>query len=133
MEAGLAFDAAVQQVARHAGGPLGEELLRVLKEIQLGKSRSDALRDFGERTTVPELRSFILAVIQADVFGISIAKVLHHQAAEMRMKRRQRAEEKAQKLQVKILMPLLSCIFPALFVVLLGPAAINIYQSFISK
>lgn len=133
VEAGLAFDAAVSRVARQAGGPLGEELFRVLQEMQLGANRGDALRGLGDRTSVQELKSFVLAMIQADVFGISISKVLHQQAAEMRVKRRQRAEEKAQKLQVKIIFPLILCIFPALFVVLLGPAALTIYDAMVSK
>jgi len=130
VEAGLGFDAAMARVARQAGGPLGEELHRVLQEMQIGKSRADALRDLGERTTIPELKSFVLAMIQADIFGISIAKVLHVQANEMRVKRRQRAEEKAQKVPVKIVFPLLTCIFPSLFVILLGPAMISIYNAF---
>ena len=99
VEAGLGFDAALARVARQEGGPLGEELHRVLQEMQLGKSRADALRDLGDRTSIPEFKSFVLAMIQADIFGISIAKVLHVQAAEMRTKRRQRAEEQAQKQQ----------------------------------
>lgn len=130
VEAGLGFDAAMSRVSKQAGGPLGEEFYRVLQEMQLGKSRSDALRDLGDRTTIPELKSFVLAMVQADIFGISIAKVLHVQANEMRLKRRQRAEEKAQKVPVKIVFPLLFCIFPALFLVLLGPAAIAIYKAF---
>jgi tight adherence protein C len=130
VEAGLGFDAAVARVARQAGGPLGEELHRVLQEMQIGKSRSDALRDLGDRSTVPELKSFVLAMVQADVFGISISKVLHVQAHEMRVKRRQRAEEKAQKVPVKIVFPLIFNIFPSLFVVLLGPAIITIRQAF---
>ena len=130
VEAGLGFDAALARVARQEGGPLGEELHRVLQEMQLGKSRADSLRDLSERTNIPEFKSFVLAMIQADIFGISIAKVLHVQAAEMRLKRRQRAEEQAQKVPVKIVFPLLTCIFPSLFVVLLGPAMISIYNAF---
>lgn len=133
VEAGLGFDAAVARVARQEGGPLGEELHRVLQEMQIGKSRSEALRDLGDRSTVQELKSFVMAMIQADIFGISIGKVLHVQAAEMRIKRRQRAEEQAQKVPVKILFPLILCIFPALFVVLLGPAAITIYENIIKR
>lgn len=133
VEAGLAFDAAVARVARRAGGPMGEEFHRVLQEMQIGKARAEALRDLGERTTVDELKSFVLSMIQADVFGISIARVLQQQAHEMRVKRRQRAEERAQKLQVKIIMPLILCIFPSLFVVLLGPAALTIYDSLINR
>lgn len=131
VEAGLGFDAALARVARQAGGPLGQEFHRVLQEMQIGKARGDALRDFGERSTIQELKSFVLAMIQADIFGISIAKVLHVQANEMRIKRRQRAEEAAQKVPVKIIFPLILCIFPALFVVLLGPAAIQIYENII--
>ena len=133
VEAGLGFDAAVARVAKQEGGPLGEELHRVLQEMQLGKGRSEALRDLGERSTVQELKSFVMAMIQADIFGISIGKVLHVQAAEMRIKRRQRAEEQAQKVPVKILFPLILCIFPSLFVVLLGPAAITIYENIIKR
>jgi len=129
VEAGLGFDAALARVSRESGGPLGQELTRVLQEMQLGVSRSDALRGFSDRSTVAEVKSFVLSMVQADIFGISIAKVLQVQAKEMRVKRRQRAEERAQKLPVKILFPLLLCIFPALFVILLGPAAIRIYES----
>jgi tight adherence protein C len=129
VEAGLGFDAAMARVARQSGGPLGEEMHRVLQEMQIGKTRSDALRDLGERTSIPELKGFVLAMIQADIFGISIAKVLQVQAREMRIKRRQRAEEQAQKVPVKIVFPLILCIFPSLFIVLLGPAMITIYQN----
>lgn len=131
VEAGLAFDAAVDRVARQEGGPLGEELHRVLQEMRIGKTRSEALRDMSERSTIPELKTFVLAMVQADIFGISVADVLRVQAREMRIKRRQRAEETAQKIPVKIIFPLIFCIFPALFVVLLGPAAIQIYRALI--
>lgn len=131
--AGLGFDAALERVAREMGGPLGEEVQRVVKEMQLGKSRAEALRDFGERSSVEELKSFVLAMIQADVFGISVSRVLTVQARELRTKRRQRAEEQAQKLPVKIIFPLILCIFPALFVVLLGPAAMSIYDNIIAR
>ncbi|MBW3620980.1 MAG: type II secretion system F family protein, partial [Actinobacteria bacterium] len=126
VEAGLGFDAAVQRVSRQIEGPLGQEFHRVVQEMQLGKSRADALRDLSERTTVPELRSFVLAMVQADIFGIPIAHVLKVQADELRMKRRQRAEEKAQKIPVKILGPLLIGIFPALMITIIGPGAIQI-------
>lgn len=131
--AGLGFDAALERVAREMGGPLGEELIRVVQEIRLGKGRSDALRDLASRSSVDELRSFVLAMVQADIFGISVSRVLGVQAKELRIKRRQRAEEQAQKLPVKILFPLLFCIFPALFVVILGPAAIRIYDTLIAS
>jgi tight adherence protein C len=133
VEAGLGFDAAMARVARQAGGPLGEEMHRVLQEMQIGKTRADALRDLGDRTSIPELKGFVLAMIQADIFGISVSKVLQVQAREMRIKRRQRAEEQAQKVPVKIVFPLILCIFPSLFIVLLGPAAITIYQNILKK
>ena len=133
VEAGLGFDAAVARVARQAGGPLGEELHRVLQEMQIGKSRSDALRDMADRTSITELKSFVLAMVQADIFGISVAKVLQVQAKEMRLKRRQRAEEQAQKVPVKIVFPLILCIFPSLFIVLLGPAVITIYENILGN
>lgn len=132
VEAGLSFDAALVRVARNMRGPLGEELYRVVQEIQLGKSRSEALRDLGERTNVDDLRSFVLAMVQAEVFGIPIANVLKIQAGEIRLRKRQRAEEEAQKLPVKIVFPLILGIFPAIFVVLLGPAAIQIYNALLS-
>ena len=133
VEAGLGFDAAVKRVAGQARGPLGEELHRVLQEMQIGKPRAQALRSLADRTSVPELQSFVLAMVQADSFGIAIGQVLHVQAREMRLKRRQRAEERAQKIPVKILMPLLGCVFPSLFVVILGPAGIQIYRSMLSN
>lgn len=128
VEAGLGFDAAISRVSRQVGGPLGEELHRMVQEMQLGKNRADAFRDLADRSPAPELKSFALAMVQADVFGISVGKVLQVQSVEMRLKRRQLAEERAQKIPVKIIFPLLLCIFPALFVVLLGPAAITIYE-----
>ena len=130
VEAGLGFDAAVERVSKRMGGPLGEELYRVVQEMRLGKSRAEALRDLGDRSNVPELRSFVLAMVQADIFGIAIGQVLKVQAREMRIKRRQRAEEQAQKIPVKIVVPLIFCIFPALFVVILGPAVITIIEQF---
>ena len=133
VEAGLGFDAAVARVARQGGGPLGEELHRMLQEMQIGKARSEALRDLADRSTLPELKSFVLAMVQADVFGISIGKVLHVQAQELRLRRRQRAEEKAQKIPVKIVFPLITCVFPALFVVILGPAIITISHSILGR
>lgn len=129
VEAGLGFDAAIARVSREVAGPLGREFHRVVQELQLGRTRTDAFRDLAERSTIPELKSFVLSMVQADIFGISVAKVLQVQAHEMRVKRRQRAEEKAQKIPVKLVFPLIFCIFPALFVILLGPAAIRIYQN----
>ncbi len=130
VEAGLAFDAAVTQVARNTTGPLADEFYRVLQEIQLGRSRAQALEQMAERVDVDELRTFVSAIVQADSLGIPIAQVLRIQAKEMRIKRSQRAEEAAQKVPVKILFPLIFCILPALFVVVIGPAAVSIYHSF---
>lgn len=130
VEAGLGFDAALSRVARNQEGPMAEECARVLQEMQVGKSRAEALRALGERTDVSELRSFVSAIIQSSELGISIGGVLREQAKEMRIRRRQRAEEKAQKLQVKILLPLITCLLPAIFIVVLGPAVINIVGFF---
>jgi tight adherence protein C len=133
VEAGLAFDAALSQVARNTEGPLAEEFFRVLQEMQIGLGRGEAMRALGERSDLPELKGFVTAMVQADSFGIPIANVLRVQAKELRVKRSQRAEELAQKVPVKILFPLIFCILPALFVVILGPAAITIYQSFVGR
>lgn len=124
VEAGLAFDAAVSRVARDTHGPLAQEFVRTLQEMQIGVSRGEAMRAMAERTTMKDLKSFCLAMVQADSFGIPIARVLRVQAQEMRVKRRQRAEEKAQKLPVKILFPLIFFILPCLFIVILGPAVL---------
>jgi tight adherence protein C len=129
VEAGLAFDAALSHVARNTTGPLAEEFFRVLQEMQIGLGRSEAMRALTDRTDLPELRGFVTSMVQADTFGIPIANVLRVQSKEMRVKRSQRAEELAQKVPVKILFPLIFCILPALFVVILGPAAIRIIDS----
>lgn len=126
VEAGLGFDAALAQVARNTAGPLAQECARVLQEMQIGKSRNEALRALTTRTTVPELRAFVSALAQAGELGVPIAAVLREQAREMRVRRRQRAEEQAQKVPVKILFPLIACLFPAMFVIIIGPGAISI-------
>lgn len=130
VESGLGFDAALAQVARNTEGPLSNEFARVLQEMQIGLGRGSALRALGERTHVPELRGFVSSMVQADALGIPIAQVLRVQAQEIRVKRRQRAEEQAQKVAVKILIPLIFCILPTLFIAVLGPAAIGIFESF---
>jgi tight adherence protein C len=130
VEAGLGFDAALSQVARNTEGPLAEEFFRVLQEMQLGTGRAEAMRALSERTDVADLRGFITAMVQADSFGIPVANVLRIQAREMRIRRSQRAEEAAQKVPVKILFPLIFCILPALFIVILGPAVIQIIGAF---
>lgn len=129
VEAGLGFDAALHKVVKNTTGPLSEEFYRLLQEMRLGTARNEAFRNFGERTQVDELGSFILAMLQAEVFGISIGKVLRVQAKELRVKRRQRAEEMAQKAPVKIIFPLVTCIFPAVLIVIMGPAIIQIFES----
>jgi tight adherence protein C len=126
VEAGLGFDAALQRVAVSGTGPLSEELNRVLAEVKVGVSRTEALKHLIERTDVYELRHFVLALQQAEQFGLPVARVLRIQSADLRIKRRQRAEEEAMKIPVKIVFPLVFCIFPALFVVLLGPAMIRV-------
>jgi tight adherence protein C len=133
VEAGLAFNAALSQVARNTRGPLAEELFRVLQEMQIGLGRPAALRALAERTNVPELRSFVLAMVQADTFGIPIAHVLRVQAREMRLRRSQQIEEKAQKVPVKILFPLIFCIMPTLLIVVVGPAAVSILENFVRR
>jgi len=130
VEAGLAFDAALAQVARNTEGPFAAELARVLQEMQIGLGRAHALRALAERTNLPDLRSFCSAMVQADAFGIPIGQVLRIQSAEIRVKRRQRAEEAAQKIPVKIMVPLVLFILPSLFIAVLGPAIINLMGSF---
>ncbi|UMG92058.1 type II secretion system F family protein [Nocardioides sp. TF02-7] len=130
VEAGLGFDAAVQHVARNTDGPLAEEFSRVLREMQLGKGRSESLKALAERTNVDDLKTFVGAMVQADAFGISIGQVLRVQSSEMRVKRRQYAETKAQQVPVKIMVPLIVCILPCLMVVVMGPAVLGIMKSF---
>jgi tight adherence protein C len=132
VEAGLSLNAAIAQVVQNVPGVLSAEFARMLQEIQLGVPRADAFRNLAERTDVEELNSFALAMIQADVFGVSIASVLRTQAQQLRIKRRQRAEAKAQQTPVKIVFPLILCILPALFIVIVGPGAIRIWESFIT-
>lgn len=132
VEAGLSFDAALLHVRRRVKGPLSEEIGRMLHEIQLGVRRPDAMRNLADRTNVDELKGFVLAMVQADTFGVSISSVLRAQSKELRTKRRQRAEERAMKIPVKLLFPMIFCIMPALFVVIIGPGAIKIYDGLVS-
>ena len=129
VEAGLGFDGALAQVARNTTSPLAEEFARTLQEMQIGLSRAQALRGMVARTTVPELRSFVGALVQAGELGIPVARVLREQSSEMRVRRRQRAEERAQKVPVKIMFPLVTCLFPALLVIIVGPGVISIAHS----
>jgi len=130
VEAGLGFDAALQKVVDKIQGPLSTEFRRALNEIKLGKPRREALKDMVARLDVDDVSTFVGSLIQADQLGVSIANVLRVQAAQVREKRSQRAEEKAQKAPVKILIPLLFFIFPAIFIILLGPAVIQLIRTF---
>lgn len=130
VEAGLGFESAMAQVARNGRGPLAQELVRTLQDMQVGQTRRQAYEALALRTDVRDLRRFVSAVVQADAYGIAIADVLRTQAAEMRLKRRQRAEEKAMQIPVKVIFPLMVCILPVLFIVLLGPAAIDMMAAF---
>ncbi|MCG9479701.1 MAG: type II secretion system F family protein [Actinomycetia bacterium] len=126
VEAGMGFDHALARVAGNIKGSLGDELNKMLHEIQLGFSRKDAFRNLNRRTEVEDLNTFIVLMIQAETFGISVGKVLRVQANEMRTKRRQRAEEAGAKAPVKLVFPLIFCLFPALMTVIIGPAVIRI-------
>ena len=130
VEAGLGFDASMAQVVKNVPGPLSQEFGRMLHEMQLGISREDAFRKLADRTNVDELRAFVVSMIQANKFGVGVANVLRAQAKELRTKRKQRAERKAMQTPVKILFPLIFCVLPALFVVVMGPGAIRIFETF---
>ncbi|WP_418791035.1 type II secretion system F family protein [Phosphitispora sp. TUW77] len=130
VEAGLGFDAALVKVVEKTKGVVSQEFNRVLQEIKMGKPRRDALRDLGNRSGVDDMVSFVGSIIQADQLGVSIGNVLRLQSEQMRQKRRQRAEEKAMKAPIKMLIPLILFIFPTIFIVVLGPAAIQIMDVF---
>ncbi|WP_226774738.1 type II secretion system F family protein [Arthrobacter sp. ES1] len=130
VEAGLGFDAAMSRTGQNGKGPLAAELVRTLQDMHIGMSRREAYLALADRTGAPDLRRFVNAILQADRYGISISAVLRTQASEMRRKRRQRAEEQAMKIPVKVLFPLMLCILPVLFIALLGPAVINAIATF---
>ena len=130
VEAGLGFDSAVSRVALNTTGPLSQEFARLLQEMQLGVGRTDAMRMMSERSSIQDLKSFCMAMVQADSLGIPIGRVLRVQSAEMRVKRRQRAEEKAQQVPVRIMIPLVLFILPCLFLIVMGPAAISMVKMF---
>lgn len=133
VRAGLGFDAALAKVVEKLPGPLSEEFRRALAEVRVGKTRREALRDIVPRTEVQPLTNFIGAIIQAEQLGVSISKVLQVQSEQLRIERRQRAEEQAAKAPIKMLFPLVGCIFPSLFIVILGPAIILIVQNLALK
>jgi tight adherence protein C len=129
VRAGLGFDAALGKVVEKMKGPLVDEFRRALAEVRVGKARREALRDIVPRTEVQPLSNFISAIIQAEQLGVSISKVLQVQSEQLRIERRQRAEEQAAQAPIKMLFPLVGCIFPSLFVVILGPALFLIMQN----
>ena len=129
VRAGLGFDAALAKVVEKLPGPLTDEFRRALAEVRVGKARRDALRDMVPRTNVQPLSNFIGAIIQAEQLGVSISKVLQVQSEQLRIERRQRAEEQAARAPIKMLFPLVGCIFPSLFIVILGPAIISIIKT----
>jgi tight adherence protein C len=129
VRAGLGFDAALAKVVEKLPGPLSDEFRRALAEVRVGKTRRDALRDMVPRTNVQPLSNFIGAIIQAEQLGVSISKVLQVQSEQLRIERRQRAEEMAARAPIKMLFPLVGCIFPSLFIVILGPAIISIVKT----
>jgi tight adherence protein C len=129
VRAGLGFDAALAKVVEKLPGPLTDEFRRALAEVRVGKARRDALRDMIPRTNVQPLSNFIGAIIQAETLGVSISKVLQVQSEQLRIERRQRAEQQAARAPIKMLFPLVGCIFPALFIVILGPAIISIIKT----
>lgn len=130
VQAGLGFDAAMIRVARNGRGELAQEMVRSMQDIQVGQPRRIAYTDLGERCGVPELRRFMRSIVQAETYGLALSDVLHAQADEMRVQRRQRAEAKAMEIPVKVVFPLILCILPTIFIVLLGPAAIRIADAF---
>ncbi len=130
VEAGLGFDQAMSKVAEKWENELSLAFERVINEVRLGKLRREALRDMADRMDIPDMTSFVAAIIQADQLGVSMGKVLRIQSDQMRLKRRQRAEEKALQIPVKVLFPLMLCILPTLFIAVLGPTVITVTTSF---
>jgi tight adherence protein C len=130
VEAGMGFDGAISKLTEHMDGPLADEFALTLSEIRIGESRQDALKKLADRTNTPELQSFVRAIIQADQLGISLGRILRVQATDSRLKRQAAAEEKAMKAPIKMLFPTVLFIFPAMFLVILGPAFLNLSKIF---
>jgi tight adherence protein C len=130
VEAGMGFDGAISKLTEHMDGPLAEEFALTLSEIRIGESRQDALKKLSDRTNTPELSSFVRSIIQADQLGISLGRILRVQATDSRLKRQAAAEEKAMKAPIKMLFPTVLFIFPAMFLVILGPAFLNLSKLF---
>jgi tight adherence protein C len=130
VEAGLGFDGAMAKLTEHMEGPLAEEFALTLSEMRIGESRQDALKKLAERVSAPELSSFTRSIIQADQLGTSLGRILRVQAADSRLRRQAAAEEKAMKAPIKMLFPTVLFIFPAMFLVILGPAILNIQELF---
>ena len=130
IEAGLGFDSALMKVVEKGKGILAVEFMRVLQEIKMGKPRRDSLRDLAKRNPTDDLKTWVAALIQADQLGISMGGVMRNQSKEIRTRRRQRIEEKAQKAPVKVMIPLVLFIFPCVFIVVLGPAVIQLITMF---
>lgn len=133
VESGLSLQSSLSRVSSHQDGPVALEFGRVLQEMQLGVARADAFESLARRTQQPDMQRFVSAMLQVDRLGIPVASVLREQAAQMRVKRQARAREQAQKVPVKILAPLLLCFLPGLFIVVLGPAAINVLSIFTNR
>jgi tight adherence protein C len=130
VESGLGFDGAISKLTEHMDGPLAEEFSLTLHAMRIGESRQDALKKMVERVPAPELGAFVRAIIQADQLGISLSRILRVQAADTRLRRQAAAEEKAMKAPIKMLFPTVLFIFPAMFIVILGPAMMNIMEVF---
>ena len=130
VEAGMGFDGAISKLTEHMDGPLADEFALTLSEIRIGEARPDALKKLAARTDTPELNSFVRSIIQADQLGISLGRILRVQATDSRLKRQAAAEEKAMKAPIKMLFPTVLFIFPAMFLVILGPAFLNLSKIF---